>query len=58
MTITYAKLALKHSDRIVHESDEAEANGTPFSPWTRLRAVERMVELRAFLEQARKREAA
>lgn len=58
MTISQAKRALTHDRRIVAASDEAEANGTYFSPWTRLRALERIVELRAFLEQARKATAA
>jgi hypothetical protein len=51
---TYALRALRHARLIVSKSDEAEADGQPFSPLTRLRALERIVELRSFLEQARK----
>jgi hypothetical protein len=54
MTFNVALRSLEDAQDIVHESDEAEADGLPFSPWTRLHALERIVELRTFLEQARK----
>jgi hypothetical protein len=57
-SVSEARRTLKRHQLMLDAVDQAEADGTPFSPAHRLWLMKQIAELRAFLEQARKPQAA
>lgn len=57
-SVSEARRALKRHQLMLDAIDQADADGTPFSPAHRLWLMTQIAELRAFVEQAQKGEAA